>query len=157
MYQRPYLSNCSGVSCLVWTPDRCIPQGGTDAKYAELVPIAEFEGGRIQLAFDHNEILTDAIERARAKIEYTTVATEFCKPEFTLSELRAVYDMVWDTKPPLDAGNFQRKVTHATDRDDRDYVISIGKNSEPGERGGRPAALYRAGPADKIEPPIIRP
>jgi len=55
------------------------------------------------------------------------------------------------------AGNFQRKVTHATDRDDRDYVISIGKNSEPGERGGRPAALYRAGPADKIEPPIIRP
>ena len=42
-------------------PDLPTPKGGTDAAYAELVPVAEFESGRITLAFDHDQIVADAI------------------------------------------------------------------------------------------------
>lgn len=84
------------------------PVGGSDAAQAELVPVSEFEDGDIELAFDHDAIVSDALERVRAKLEYTALAARFCAPEFTISELRKVYETVWNTK--LDPGNFQRKV-----------------------------------------------
>ena len=84
------------------------PMGGSDAAQAELVPWAEIEDGDIELAFDHEAIVVDALERVRAKLEYTALAARFCAPEFTISELRKVYETIWNTK--LDPGNFQRKV-----------------------------------------------
>ena len=84
------------------------PMGGSDAAQAELVPVSEIEDGEIELAFDHGAIVSDALERVRAKLEYTAVAARFCAPEFTISELRKVYETIWNTK--LDPGNFQRKV-----------------------------------------------
>lgn len=125
------------------------PRGGTDAADAKLVPVSEIESGRLKLAFDHDSILAAAIERARAKLEYSTVATWFCGEEFTMGELRAIYETVWGTK--LDPGNFQRKVQQA-----EGFVIPLDKKTEPGTSGGRPATLFRAGPAKTIQPPISR-
>lgn len=84
------------------------PMGGSDAAQAELVPVSEIEDGEIELAFDHGAIVSDALERVRAKLEYTALAARFCASEFTISELRKVYETIWKTK--LDPGNFQRKV-----------------------------------------------
>ena len=84
------------------------PMGGSDAAQAELVPVSEIENGEIELAFDHGAIVSDALERLRAKLEYTALAARFCASEFTISELRKVYETIWNTK--LDPGNFQRKV-----------------------------------------------
>lgn len=84
------------------------PIGGSDAAQAELVPVSEIEDGEIELAFDHEAIVSDALERVRAKLEYTALAARFCDSEFTISELRKVYETIWNTK--LDPGNFQRKV-----------------------------------------------
>ena len=84
------------------------PSGGSDAAHAELVPVSGVEEGSVELAFDHGRILRDAVDRLRAKLEYTALAARFCRPEFTISELRKVYDTIWDTE--LDPGNFQRKV-----------------------------------------------
>ena len=84
------------------------PAGGGDAARAALVPVSWIEDGGMELAFDHERIAKHALDRLRAKLEYTAVAARFCHPEFTISELRTVYETVWNTK--LDPGNFQRKV-----------------------------------------------
>ena len=139
------------VTVAYWAilPNLPPPTGGSDAKHAELVPVSAIESGDFKLAFDHATILAAGIERARAKLEYSTVATSFCEDQFTMSELRAVYETVWGTK--LDPGNFQRKVQQA-----EGFVIPLDKKAEPGTSGGRPATLFRAGPSKTIQPPISR-
>ncbi len=139
------------VTVAYWAilPNLPPPMGGSDAQHAELIPVSEIESGPLKLAFDHDSILAAAIERARAKLEYSTVATWFCGEEFTMGELRAVYETVWGTK--LDPGNFQRKVQQA-----EGFVIPLDKKTEPGTSGGRPATLFKAGPAKTIQPPISR-
>ncbi|ACY95794.1 MULTISPECIES: NUDIX hydrolase [Thermomonospora] len=99
-------------------------------------------------AFDHRRILRDGVERARAKLEYTSLAAAFCPPEFTVAELRRVYEIVWGTH--LDPRNFHRKVTGA----DR-FLIPTGRTTT--RDGGRPAQLYRRGDAEQLRPPMLRP
>ncbi|MEU6853136.1 NUDIX domain-containing protein [Actinacidiphila alni] len=103
------------------------------------------------LAFDHDRILADGLERARAKIEYTPLATAFLGESFTISQLRAVYETVWGA--PLHAGNFHRKVLSVPG-----FVESTGETDDrPGGRGGPRARLYRAGDARLLHPALLRP
>src|SRR3954447_11217485 len=95
------------VAHLAMAPDLPVPVAGTDAAEAEWRPVSGLEQG--DLAFDHHEILSDGIERARSKLEYTNLATAFCPAEFTIAELRRIYEIVWDVE--LDPRNFHRKVT----------------------------------------------
>ena len=104
--------------------------------------------GRDQIAFDHRRILLDGVERARAKLEYSPLAAAFCPPEFTVAELRRVYEIVWGT--PLDPRNFHRKVTGA-----RGFLMPTGRTTT--RDGGRPARLYRRGDAESLHPPMMRP
>ena len=140
------------VSVGYWAivPDLPTPKGGSDAAYAELVPVAELESGRIRLAFDHDRIVADGIARARSRLEDTTIATRFCPPEFTISDLRRVYDAVWASE--LDPGNFQRKVKQTAG-----FLKPIKQTTRSGDKGGRPAALWTRGPAESLSPPLTRP
>jgi len=60
------------------------------------------------LAFDHNRIVTYALERLRNKLEYTTVGFQLLPQKFTLTELQEIYEAVLDKK--LDKRNFRRKI-----------------------------------------------
>ena len=81
------------VAYLALAPRMPLPQAGGDAAGADWVPVADTG----PLAFDHGQILADALERARAKLEYTPLAAAFCPPEFTIAQLRGVYETVGTT------------------------------------------------------------
>jgi 8-oxo-dGTP diphosphatase len=123
------------------------PAAGSDAADARWQPVDELLTGSRRLAFDHDEILRDGLARARAKLEYSPLATAFCQSEFTVAELRHVYEVVWGVE--LDPRNFHRKVTSAAG-----FLAPIGKHTT--RNGGRPAQLYRRGPAVLLNPPISR-
>jgi 8-oxo-dGTP diphosphatase len=101
----------------------------------------------LPLAFDHAQIVADGVERARSKLEYTTLATAFVDEPFTIGELRRVYEAVWGET--LHEGNFRRKVL-STDG----FVEPTGATAPT---DGRPAALYRRGRATRLHPPVLRP
>ena len=132
----------------------------TDARNAALVPVGQLlPPGKVlgrhptrELAFDHKRVLRDAVERARSKLETTSIATAFVGREFTLTELRTVYEIVWGEE--LDPGNFRRKVLATPG-----FVIPTGYQAQPGPEGGKPADLYKAGTSAlaELDPPLRRP
>ena len=132
------------VAHLALVPEQPTPRAGSDAAAARWAPVAEVLPG---LAFDHDQVLADGVDRARAKLEYTPLAAAFCPPEFTVAELRRVYEAVWGR--PLDPRNFHRKVTSAAG-----FLEATGETTT--RDGGRPAQLYRRGPAALLHPPLLR-
>lgn len=144
------------VSYMAFLPDLPDPEAGSDASGARFWAVDDLgvlEGTTPSedapvLAFDHAEILRVAIDRARAKLEYTPLATAFVDETFTLPELRRVYEAVWGTELP--AANFRRKVLSTPG-----FVTPV--NETVSESVGRPAALYRRGDARLLHPPILSP
>src|SRR5512132_544147 len=72
----------------------------------------------------------------------------FCREEFTIAELRRVYEVIWGA--PLDPRNFHRKVTGTPG-----FVIPTQRRTT--RDGGRPARLYKKGDAGVLYPPVLRP
>ncbi|MFB9391116.1 NUDIX domain-containing protein [Streptomyces coeruleoprunus] len=146
------------VAYLVLAPDLPAPRAGGDANSVRWAPVEELlspESGYgredetpAPLAFDHAQILADGVERARSKIEYSSLATAFCPTEFTVGELRRVYEAVWGVA--LDPRNFHRKVTGTPG-----FLVPAGGTTT--RQGGRPAQLFRAGGATLLNPPMLRP
>jgi 8-oxo-dGTP diphosphatase len=85
-----------------------------------------------KLIFDHNKILNYAIQRLKAKLEYTNIAYSLLEPEFTLTELQHVYEIIFKAK--IDKRNFRKK------------YLSLGliQATEKFKRGAkqRPARLF---------------
>lgn len=122
---------------------------GTDAAEAAIVPVSKALNGELGLAFDHEQIVRDAVDRVRVDLEQRGIATAFVGPTFTLAELRAVYEAVWGVH--LDSANFRRSVLA-----EEGWVMPTGRRARPGAAGGKPAELYRAGRMWKYGSPIRR-
>jgi 8-oxo-dGTP diphosphatase len=135
------------VAYLALAPDLTNPVAGTDAADAEWRSVDSLLGARPGLAFDHGQILGDALERARAKLEYTPLGTAFCPEPFTIGELRRVYETVWGTA--IDPRNFHRKVSKTPG-----FLVATGETTT--RDGGRPAQLFRRGPLELLSPPLTR-
>lgn len=147
------------VAYLALAPDLPSPRAGGDAVAAAWTPVASllpelFPGSAAAaaagaaLAFDHGRILADGVERARAKLEYSPLAAAFCPAEFTVGELRRVYEAVWGVA--LDPRNFHRKVTGT-----QGFLVPVGDTTA--RQGGRPAQLFHLGDVTLLNPPMLRP
>lgn len=85
------------------------------------------------LAFDHNVIVDYALWRLRTKMEYAAIAHAFLGPQFTLAELREVYEAV--LRKPLDPANFRRQMETSGVIEPTGEVVTGGRH--------RPPRLYR--------------
>lgn len=135
------------VAYLAISPGLPEPVAGTDAAGARWAPVDDVLSSALPLAFDHECIVADGVERARSKLEYSSLATAFCGPVFTLAELQQVYEAVWGVR--LDPRNFYRKIQST-----QDFVIEVGFTRKNGS--GRPARLFRRGPGTALYPPMLR-
>jgi 8-oxo-dGTP diphosphatase len=86
-----------------------------------------------ELAFDHNLIVEYALWRLRNKVGYSRVAHGFLNEQFTLAELREVYEAILGKQ--LDPGNFRRAVESSG------AVVATGERVEGTKH--RPPMLYR--------------
>lgn len=130
-------------------PNLPVPLAGDDVADAHFVPVDGLgRAGGPALAFDHDRIVADALERVRGKIEYEgRLAASFLTEPFTIADLRRVYEIVWGG--PVHKADFRRNVLSAGG-----FLVPAG--DAPAEPGGSPAQLYRLGPATRLHPPMPR-
>ncbi|MCX6709706.1 MAG: NUDIX domain-containing protein [Candidatus Woesearchaeota archaeon] len=100
----------------------------TDAKDATWFPIKKLP----KLAFDHEKIISHAVERLRNRVEYTNIAFRLLPKKFTLSELQKVYEIILDRK--LDKRNFRKNVKKLNILEEHNETKMTGIH--------RPAKLY---------------
>ena len=95
------------------------------------------------LAFDHGEIVAKAVERVRGKATYSSLPGFLLPEEFTLQDLKTVYENVLGAGE-IEASHFRRRIT------DQGIVEPVvGRKTASGAH--RPAQLYRvAGPNLKM-------
>jgi len=136
------------VAYLAIAPSLPEPTAGTDAADARWQRADQVLSGKLELAFDHRRIVSDGVDRARVKLEHSALATAFCAPTFTITDLQDVYEAVWGIS--LDPRNFYRKV-QKTDG----FIVPAGEERKAAT--GRPARLFRAGPCEVLNPPMVRP
>lgn len=112
--------------------------------YFALVPHALLEGSAVSLhpvdaagplPFDHDAILTSALERLRGKGAYSTIPARLLPEVFTMSELQAVYETVMGER--LDQSAFRRKIN------DLGLLQEVEGEKRQTERARRPTTLYR--------------
>ncbi len=131
---------------LLATDGQALPEiaPGTDAAAGAWHPVHDILGTN-GLAFDHAAILSDGLQRLSGKMEYSTVATRLLTAEFTMTQLRTVYEAVWNVA--LAPGNFIRKMTP--------HLDDTGRKARAAA-GGAPAALFTA-TERHIHPPLTKP
>jgi 8-oxo-dGTP diphosphatase len=140
------------VAHVAFAPHLPEPVAGSDARNARWWAVSDLLDGddRPELAFDHEAILLDALERVRSKIEYTTLATEFVTEPFTIADLHRVYTAVWGTAPDL--GNFRRKVMKTPG-----FVVATDEKADAEPTGGPRPLLFERGEAVTLQPAMLRP
>ena len=76
----------------------------TDAKHAAWFDIDDIP----ELAFDHEKILSMALNRLKGKLRYQPIGFELLPKKFTLSQLQHLYEVVLNKK--IDKRNFRKKI-----------------------------------------------
>ena len=102
---------------------------GSDASDVRWFKISDLP----QLSFDHGKIIDTAVNRIRNKINYTNVGFELVPEEFTIPELRLVFEKVLGRE--LNPTNFRTKLLKL------DILIDTGNKKIEGR--GQPAPIYK--------------
>jgi 8-oxo-dGTP diphosphatase len=105
------------------------PQSSETTQHPVYFPVSELP----DLAYDHAEIVSYALERLRSKLTYTTIVYALMPQAFTLTQLQNAYEIILDRQ--LDKRNFRKKFLSF------DQLVSTGEYFQDGAH--RPALLYR--------------
>lgn len=103
---------------------------GSDSRTAQWFHIDKLPSGN--WAFDHEEIVKMAIKRLRGKLSYEPIGLSLLPEEFSLPELKNIYDVILGTE--LDRRNFYKKI--------KATGLLIPTTTVPSTRG-KPTQLYR--------------
>jgi len=126
-------------------PDRDPRGWSVSVAHLGLVPRAKLElpddpnvlltdvEGLPDLAFDHKQMIEDAVARLRGKGAYSSLPAALLDDLFTLPELHRTYEIVLGSK--IDPSSFRRKIAAL------DMIEDSGEKRTVGSK--RPAALYR--------------
>jgi 8-oxo-dGTP diphosphatase len=104
-------------------------KAATDARDAAWFAVSEARG----LAFDHDHIVTVALERLKGKVRYQPIGFELLPPQFTLSQLQHLYETIMEK--PLDKRNFRKKILGM------DFLLALDEVQK--DVSHRAARLYR--------------
>ncbi|MTB51857.1 NUDIX domain-containing protein [Lewinella sp. W8] len=85
-----------------------------------------------ELAFDHGEIVSVALNRLKRSIRTRPIGFELLPPAFTLTDLQHLYEAIWETD--LEKRNFRKKILSM------DLLKDLGRSQEGVAH--RPAKLY---------------
>ncbi|WP_419536314.1 NUDIX hydrolase [Endozoicomonas sp.] len=83
------------------------------------------------LAYDHNQLVMEALDRLKNKIQYSALPVYLLPEEFTLSDIQNVFSVILDKAPPM--------------RSIRNRFLSYGLLRDTGKKrygSNRPASLY---------------
>lgn len=86
------------------------------------------------LAFDHKQIIRQAVERLQSKIRYQPIGFELLDKKFPFSDLEKLYAALLDKE--INRRNFSKKILSF------DFLEETGELSKP-EGKGRPSKMYR--------------
>ncbi|WP_309399656.1 NUDIX hydrolase [Cerasicoccus maritimus] len=103
---------------------------GSDSRTAQWFHIDKLPEG--QWAFDHQKIVEMALNRLRGKLSYEPIGLSLLPEEFSLSELKTIYDVILGKE--LDRRNFYKKI--------KSTGLLIPTKTVPSTRG-KPTQLYR--------------
>lgn len=105
-----------------------------ESKELRWFPLSE-AATELKLAFDHNVICSDALERLAGKAGYTPVTALFAGKEFTLSQIQSIYEAL--TRAEIDKKTFRRRI------DELGWADPIeGKMFKPHGKASRPAQVF---------------
>ncbi len=86
------------------------------------------------LAFDHKQIIKQAVERLQSKIRYQPIGFELLDKKFPFSDLEKLYAALLDKE--INRRNFSKKILSF------DFLEETGELSKPDGKG-RPSKMYR--------------
>jgi 8-oxo-dGTP diphosphatase len=113
------------VAFVAFNPEFSTPFAGSDAAFAQFIDVIEVLAEPNRLEFDHSRIIREAITRVRDLMERTPIALKFCDEEFTLSDLRHVYEVIHHA-----AYNEDADVLRYADRIRREEALTGGRERE---------------------------
>ncbi|WP_111858197.1 NUDIX hydrolase [Acinetobacter sp. CFCC 10889] len=99
-------------------------------EYSEWVSITDAK--KLDLAFDHLQLLDMAVERLSSKARYTALPVSLMPELFTLTELQQIYEIILGQS--LEKKSFRRRMIEAGAVEETDLSKIAGK---------RPAQLYK--------------
>ncbi len=105
-------------------------KASTDAENAAWFSIKKLP----TLAFDHKQIIKQAVERLQSKIRYQPIGFELLDKKFPFSDLEKLYAALLDKE--INRRNFSKKILSF------DFLEETGELSKPDGKG-RPSKMYR--------------